>query len=96
MSLTHHAAVRLQQRAIPPFMIELIERFGSEIRCDGASRLFFDKAARKAHVRPSLPSSRRAVAERLSRNRRQWPPSYGSSSLEAIQYTITTQKYTLE
>jgi len=47
MSLTHHAAVRLQQRAIPHFMIELVERFGSEIRCEGASRLFFDKAARK-------------------------------------------------
>jgi hypothetical protein len=47
MTLTHHAEARIQQRAIPPFMIELLERFGSEMRCNGAERLFFDKAARK-------------------------------------------------
>ncbi|UPT99427.1 hypothetical protein J4G48_0015840 [Bradyrhizobium barranii subsp. apii] len=45
MSHTRHAEVRLQQRAIPPFMVELLERFGSEMRCGGADRLFFDKAA---------------------------------------------------
>ena len=45
MSITRHAAARLRQRAIPPFMIELLDRFGSEMRCDGAQRLFFDKAA---------------------------------------------------
>ncbi|GAA0029118.1 hypothetical protein [Bradyrhizobium ottawaense] len=43
MSYTLHAEVRLQQRAIPPFMVELLERYGSEMRC--ADRLFFDKAA---------------------------------------------------
>lgn len=47
MSVARHAAVRLQQRAIPPFIIELLKRFGSEMRCGGAERLFFDKAARK-------------------------------------------------
>ncbi len=47
MSHTRHAEVRLQQRAIPPFIIELLERFGSEMRCGGADRLFFDKAAIK-------------------------------------------------
>jgi hypothetical protein len=47
MTVTRHAAARLQQRAIPPFMVELLERFGSAMRCDGAERLFFDKAARK-------------------------------------------------
>jgi hypothetical protein len=45
MSDTRHAEVRLQQRAIPPFMVELLERFGSEMRCGGADKLFFDKAA---------------------------------------------------
>lgn len=45
MSRSHHAEVRLQQRAIPPFMVELLERFGSEMRCGGADRLFFDRAA---------------------------------------------------
>ena len=47
MNVTRHAAARLQQRAIPPFMVDLLERFGSENRCNGADRLFFDKAARK-------------------------------------------------
>ncbi len=47
MSITHHAAERLQQRAIPPFMVELLERFGSAMRCGKAEKLFFDKAARK-------------------------------------------------
>lgn len=47
MSHTSHAEERLQQRAIPPFMVELLERFGSEMRCSGADRLFFDKAAVK-------------------------------------------------
>jgi hypothetical protein len=47
MSLTTHAAVRLQQRAIPSYVIELLERFGAEERCGGADRVFFDKAARK-------------------------------------------------
>lgn len=47
MSLTRHAAVRLQQRAIPAFIIELLEVCGSERRCGGAEKLIFDKAARK-------------------------------------------------
>lgn len=45
--LTLHGALRLQQRAIPIFVIELLERCGSEMRCGGADRLFFDKAAKK-------------------------------------------------
>jgi hypothetical protein len=47
MSLTRHAEARLQQRAIPPFVIDLLERCGSTMRCGGADRLFFDKAAKK-------------------------------------------------
>jgi hypothetical protein len=47
MSLTRHAEVRLQQRAIPPFVVDLLERCGSTVRCGGADRLFFDKAAKK-------------------------------------------------
>lgn len=47
MRLTIHAARRMQQRSIPPLAIELLESFGSESRCGGASRLFFDKAARR-------------------------------------------------
>jgi len=51
MSLSRHASVRLQQRAIPPYVLELLERFGSEARCGGASRLFFDKPARRRLAR---------------------------------------------
>jgi hypothetical protein len=44
---TRHAQARLQQRAIPPLVVELLERVGSATRADGADILFFDKAARK-------------------------------------------------
>ena len=47
MSFTRHAEARLQQRAIPPFVVDLLECCGSTIRCGGADRLFFDKAAKK-------------------------------------------------
>ena len=43
--MTRHARERLQQRAIPPMMVELLERFGSPVRCGKAERLIFDKAA---------------------------------------------------
>lgn len=45
MSYTHHAAERMQQRSIPPIIVEFLERFGSSMRSGGADRLFFDKAA---------------------------------------------------
>ncbi len=47
MNLTAHASRRMQQRSIPPMALELLERFGSECRCGGAYRLYFDKAARR-------------------------------------------------
>jgi hypothetical protein len=47
MSLTVHAQERLQQRAIPPFVVDLLHQFGASMRCGGAERLFFDKAARQ-------------------------------------------------
>ncbi len=46
-ALTLHAQERLQQRAIPPLVITLLEQCGSVIRCCGADRLIFDKAALK-------------------------------------------------
>lgn len=45
--LTKHAQTRLQQRAIPPIVVELLERFGAAVRSDGAETLFFDKSAQK-------------------------------------------------
>lgn len=37
----------MQQRSIPPFVVDLLEICGSERRIRGADRLIFDKAARK-------------------------------------------------
>lgn len=45
--LTQHSHDRLQQRAIPYFIIDLLYEFGSSMRCKGAERLFFDKSARR-------------------------------------------------
>lgn len=50
-TMTIHAQERLQQRAIPPFVIELLEACGSTERCGRAERLIFDKAARRRLVR---------------------------------------------
>ncbi len=50
-TVTGHAQARLQQRAIPPFVIGLLEQFGSAARCGGAERLTFDKAARRRLAR---------------------------------------------
>jgi hypothetical protein len=44
---TRHAQARIQQRGIPPLVIELLERFGSSMRCKDAERLFFDNSARR-------------------------------------------------
>ena len=44
---THHAQSRLQQRGIPAVVIEYLEVFGTFIRCNGADRLIFDKAAQR-------------------------------------------------
>jgi len=48
---TAHACRRLQQRAIPPHVVELLERCGSFQRCSQADRLSFDKAAKKRLAR---------------------------------------------
>lgn len=45
---THHATSRMQQRNIPPMMIDLLVEFGaSEPSGDGTSKLYFNKPARK-------------------------------------------------
>ena len=46
--ITRHAQIRSQQRGIPPMVLDLILQFGStESAGDGASKMFFDKAARR-------------------------------------------------
>lgn len=46
--LTRHAQIRSQQRAIPGLVLDLLLQFGaSESTGDGASKMFFDKVARR-------------------------------------------------
>lgn len=45
-SISQHARQRFRQRAIPPFVVDLLDDYGSCVRVDSASRLFFDKKAR--------------------------------------------------
>jgi hypothetical protein len=46
--MTKHAAIRSQQRAIPPIVIDLLHQFGSVERSGpGTFMLFFDKAGRR-------------------------------------------------
>lgn len=56
MNMTHHAQKRSQQRAIAPFLIDLLRNFGKcEPAGSGTTRMYFDKTARrrvKAHMGP--------------------------------------------
>lgn len=48
MHMSHHASLRSQQRAISQMQVDLLMQFGtSEPAGDGASKVFFDKAARR-------------------------------------------------
>lgn len=57
--MTKHAQVRSQQRAIPGLLVDLLLQFGSsESVGDGASKVFFDKVARRrvhAYAGPLAP-----------------------------------------
>ena len=46
-NLTRHAAVRSQQRGIPPLIIDLVVDYGTEIQRRGASVYFLDKLTRR-------------------------------------------------
>ena len=43
--ITRHASCRMQQRAIPYIVVDLLHRYGRSARSDHADILFFDKAA---------------------------------------------------
>ena len=48
MQMSQHAAMRSQQRAIPPILVDLLLQFGTnEPAGSGATKIFFDKAARR-------------------------------------------------
>jgi hypothetical protein len=47
LQYSEHARARIQQRGIPPLVVDLLMQFGSTSRCGGAERLMFDKQAVK-------------------------------------------------
>jgi hypothetical protein len=47
MELSRHAETRCQQRSIPPLIREWLHLYGAEHRTHGATKRFFDRAARK-------------------------------------------------
>jgi hypothetical protein len=65
MTYTEHATKRVQQRAIPPLVIDLLLQFGAnESAGDGASKVFFDKASRR-RVKAYAGPLARALDEHL-------------------------------
>ena len=64
LALTHHADRRMQQRGIPPLVVELLDQFGTSARCPrGAQMLTFDKQAR-ARLRRAVGARGVAVVDR--------------------------------
>jgi hypothetical protein len=48
MQPTEHARSRCQQRGISPMVVDLLVRFGAEVRSHGASKYYLDRKARSA------------------------------------------------
>lgn len=46
LSISAHARSRMQQRAIPPFVLDLLWDYGSTTRVGGADSLYFDRVTR--------------------------------------------------
>lgn len=44
---TKHARVRMQQRAIPSFVVDLLQSCGTSFRSYGGEQIIFDKQARR-------------------------------------------------
>ncbi len=64
LAFTLHAEKRMQQRGIPPLVVELLEQFGTPTRCPGgAERLTFDKRA-KARLRRAVGARGLAIVDR--------------------------------
>lgn len=47
MEISNHANQRVQQRGIPPVIVDWLLKFGAVEHTHGARKLFFDRAARK-------------------------------------------------
>ncbi len=82
--ITDHARARMQQRSVPQLVLELLERFGTWVRCNGADRIIFDKKALK-RIRRHLGGERGlAVIER-------WLKVYAVVNDEGTLVTVAHQ-----
>lgn len=81
---TTHATKRMQQRGIPELVIDLLRRCGSWIRCNGADRLIFDKAAIKRLKRYLGDSQAVAAVER-------WLDVYAAIDDDGFVVTVAHQ-----
>ncbi len=81
MSMTHHAQARAQQRGIPPFIAELLDRFGEEKHLGGGTVVRFLSKRGRRHMEQCM--GREPVAK-LS----QWLNAYEVSSLDGATITL--------
>ena len=51
MNYTKHASIRVQQRCIPPLIVNWLLEYGRRERAQGADRITFDKKSRKELAR---------------------------------------------
>lgn len=47
IKVSEHAGIRIQQRGIPPLVVDLLLTYGAEARAVRCTRYFFDKPARR-------------------------------------------------
>jgi hypothetical protein len=66
LSMTHHAQARLQQRGIPPDVVENLLDFGHEAHSHNGSRIvYFDHRARQQLRRQVGPESYKRIESHL-------------------------------
>ena len=67
LSMTHHAQARLQQRGIPPDIVENLLDFGHEAHSHNGSRIvYFDHRARQQRRRQAASRPGIAQANRIA------------------------------
>ena len=81
INYTKHAAVRAQQRGIPPLIDEFLDMYGrEEYDGRGAVILYFDKC--------SIKAMERDLGRRLVARLAEWWNSYKVRSLDGLTITI--------
>lgn len=81
LSYTHHAAIRAQQRGIPPMVDDLLDRYGhEEYDGHGAVTVYFDKQ--------SLRVMERELGRRPISRFAEWHDAYKVRSVDGKTITL--------